>query len=104
MGAGADAHKVGAVMGQAVVATEFVAYLDLAGMVKSGEISSRASTIAIYALCGFANLPSIAIQIGGLGAMAPERRSEIAALGLRAMTAGALACWMTGAIAGIFLG
>jgi CNT family concentrative nucleoside transporter len=104
MGAGADAHKVGAVMGQAVVATEFVAYLDLAGMVESGEISSRASTIAIYALCGFANLPSIAIQIGGLGAMAPERRSEIAALGLRAMTAGALACWMTGAIAGIFLG
>ena len=104
MGAGADAHKVGAVMGQAVVATEFVAYLDLASMIKSGEISSRASTIAIYALCGFANLPSIAIQIGGLGAMAPERRSEIAALGLRAMTAGALACWLTGAIAGIFLG
>jgi CNT family concentrative nucleoside transporter len=103
MGAGADAHKVGAVMGQAVVATEFVAYLDLAGMVKSGEISSRASTIAIYALCGFANLPSIAIQIGGLGAMAPERRSEIAGLGLRAMTAGALACWMTGAIAGVFV-
>jgi CNT family concentrative nucleoside transporter len=103
MGAGSDAHKVGAVMGQAVVATEFVAYLDLAGMVKSGEISSRASTIAIYALCGFANLPSIAIQIGGLGAMAPERRSEIAALGLRAMTAGALACWMTGAIAGVFV-
>jgi len=91
-------------MGQAVVATEFVAYLDLASMIKSGEISSRASTIAIYALCGFANLPSIAIQIGGLGAMAPERRSEIAALGLRAMTAGALACWLTGAIAGIFLG
>ncbi len=103
MGAGSDAHKVGAVMGQAVVATEFVAYLDLAGMMKSGEISSRASTIAIYALCGFANLPSIAIQIGGLGAMAPERRSEIAALGLRAMTAGALACWMTGAIAGVFV-
>ena len=103
MGAGSDAHKVGAVMGQAVVATEFVAYLDLAGMVESGEISSRASTIAIYALCGFANLPSIAIQIGGLGAMAPERRSEIAALGLRAMTAGALACWMTGAIAGVFV-
>ena len=103
MGAGSDAHKVGAVMGQAVVATEFVAYLDLAGMMKSGEMSSRASTIAIYALCGFANLPSIAIQIGGLGAMAPERRSEIAALGLRAMTAGALACWMTGAIAGVFV-
>ena len=104
MGAGTDALKVGGLMGQAVVATEFVAYLDLAGMVKSSEISTRASTIAIYSLCGFANLPSIAIQIGGLGAMAPERRSEIAALGLRAMTAGALACWLTGAIAGVFVG
>jgi concentrative nucleoside transporter, CNT family len=59
--------------------------------------------IAIYALCGFANLPSIAIQIGGLGAMAPERRGDLARLGLRAMTAGALACWMTGAVAGIFI-
>jgi CNT family concentrative nucleoside transporter len=104
MGAGADAHKVGAVMGQAVIATEFVAYLDLAGMIKSGGISERASTIAIYALCGFANLPSIAIQIGGLGAMAPERRGDLAQLGLRAMAAGALACWMTGAIAGVFVG
>jgi CNT family concentrative nucleoside transporter len=102
MGAGADAHKVGAVMGQAVVATEFVAYLDLANMAKESAISERGRTIAIYALCGFANLPSIAIQIGGLGAMAPERRGEIAALGLRAMTAGALACWMTGAVAGVF--
>ncbi|MFM7134132.1 MAG: NupC/NupG family nucleoside CNT transporter [Planctomycetota bacterium] len=104
MGAGADAHKVGAVMGQAVVATEFVAYLDLANMAKESAISERGRTIAIYALCGFANLPSIAIQIGGLGAMAPERRGEIAALGLRAMTAGALACWMTGAVAGVFTG
>lgn len=104
MGAGPDARQVASVMGQAVVATEFVAYLDLAGMVKEGSISPRASTIAIYALCGFANLPSIAIQIGGLGAMAPERRGDLAKLGLRAMTAGALACWMTGAVAGVFVG
>jgi CNT family concentrative nucleoside transporter len=90
-------------MGQAVVATEFVAYLDLAKLQASGAISERGVTIAIYALCGFANLPSIAIQIGGLGAMAPERRGDLARLGLRAMTAGALACWMTGAIAGIFV-
>lgn len=103
MGAGSDAHKVGGLMGEAVVATEFVAYLDLAKMMEAGEISRRASTIGIYALCGFANLPSIAIQIGGLGAMAPERRSDLAKLGLRAMTAGALACWMTGAVAGVFL-
>jgi CNT family concentrative nucleoside transporter len=101
MGAGADAHALGSLMGQAVVATEFVAYLDLASMKSSGAISDRGAMIAIYALCGFANLPSIAIQIGGLGAMAPERRGDLARLGLRAMTAGALACWMTGAIAGV---
>ena len=104
MGAGSDAHQVGSLMGQAVIATEFVAYLDLANMVKSGSISPRASTIAIYALCGFANLPSIAIQIGGLGAMAPERRGDLARIAPRAMVAGALACWMTGAIAGVFAG
>lgn len=104
MGAGADAQKVGSLMGQAVIATEFVAYLDLAEMVKTGAISQRASTIAIYALCGFANLPSIAIQIGGLSAMAPERRGDLARLAPRAMIAGALACWMTGAVAGVFLG
>jgi CNT family concentrative nucleoside transporter len=54
-------------------------------------------------LCGFANLPSIAIQIGGLSALAPERRAEFASIGLRAMVAGALACWMTGAIASIMI-
>jgi CNT family concentrative nucleoside transporter len=86
-----------------VIATEFVAYADLATQVKAQTISPRAQTISTYALCGFANLASIAIQIGGLGAMAPERRSDIAAIGLRAMTAGALACWMTGAIAGVFV-
>jgi CNT family concentrative nucleoside transporter len=86
-----------------VIATEFVAYVDLANSVKSGSISLRGSQIATYALCGFANLPSIAIQIGGLSAMAPNRRSDFAQLGLRGMIAGALACWMTGAVAGLFL-
>jgi concentrative nucleoside transporter, CNT family len=103
MGAGGDAHALGSLMGQAVIATEFVAYLDLAKMRADGVISERGAMIAIYALCGFANLPSIAIQIGGLGAMAPERRGDLARLGLRAMTAGALACWMTGAIAGVMV-
>lgn len=102
MGAGADSHQVARLMGTQVVATEFVAYVDLAGMVRGGSISARGEAIAIFALCGFANLPSIAIQIGGLGAMAPERRSDLARLGLRAMCAGALACWMTGAVAGVF--
>jgi CNT family concentrative nucleoside transporter len=104
MGAGDDARRLGTLMGESVVATEFVAYLDLSRMINAGEISPRASTIAIYTLCGFANLPSIAIQIGGLGAMAPERRGDIAKLGLRAMVAGALACWLTGAVAGVVLG
>jgi CNT family concentrative nucleoside transporter len=104
MGAGGEAQKVGSLMGQQVIATEFVAYIDLAAQVKAHTISPRAQTIATYALCGFANLPSIAIQIGGLSAMAPSRRSDFAKIGLRAMVAGALACWMTGAIAGVFLG
>jgi CNT family concentrative nucleoside transporter len=104
MGAGGEAQKVGSLMGQQVIATEFVAYIDLAAQVKAQTISPRAETIATYALCGFANLPSIAIQIGGLSAMAPSRRSDFAKIGLRAMVAGALACWMTGAIAGVFLG
>jgi CNT family concentrative nucleoside transporter len=103
MGAGSESRTVASLMGEQVIATEFVAYADLATQVKAQTISPRAQTISTYALCGFANLASIAIQIGGLGAMAPERRSDIAAIGLRAMTAGALACWMTGAIAGVFV-
>ncbi len=102
MGAGDDAHALATLMGTSVVATEFVAYLDLSRLIEAKSIAPHTSVIAIYALCGFANLPSIAIQIGGLGAMAPERRSDLAQLGLRAMIAGAMACWMTGAIAGVF--
>ena len=103
LGTGDDAPKVGSLMGQQIVATEFVAYADLAQSVREGSIGTRAANIATYALCGFANLPSIAIQIGGLSAMAPERRGDFAALGLRAMVGGALACWMTGAVASLFL-
>ncbi len=104
MGAGADARTLGTLMGESIVATEFVAYFHLSNLIADGEISKRSSTIAIYTLCGFANLPSIAIQIGGLGALAPSRRGDIAKLGFRAMLAGALACWMTGAIAGVVVG
>ncbi len=103
LGVGTDAHTVGTLMGQQIIATEFVAYLDLAEAIKDGSISPRGAQIATFALCGFANFPSIAIQIGGLSAMAPSRRSDFATIGLRAMTAGALACWMTGAVAGTFL-
>ncbi len=105
MGVGADdARKVGSLMGQQIIATEFVAYVDLSASLRDGTIGFRAAQISTYALCGFANLPSIAIQIGGLSAMAPNRRSDFAALGLRAMVAGALACWMTGSVASLFIG
>ena len=103
MGAGADSQSLAALMGTQVVATELVAYMDLSQAVRDGTMSPRGVTIATFALCGFANLPSVAIQIGGLGAMAPARRADLARLGLRAMCAGALACWMTGAVAGIMV-
>jgi len=98
-----DCRVFGTLLGEQIIATEFVAYLDLGAQIKNGTISHRAAQIATYSLCGFANLPSIAIQIGGLSGMAPERRSDFASIGLRAMTAGALACWMTGCIAGVFI-
>ncbi len=101
MGGGAESAKLGAWMGEAVIATEFVAYADLAESIRAGEVAPRTQLIATFALCGFANLPSIAIQIGGLGAMAPERRADLASLAPRAMVAGAFACWTTGAVAGV---
>jgi len=111
VGAGDDASKVGSLLGTSVIATEFVGYQNLARMVAananpaSGEtgISVRAAAIATFCLCGFANIPSIAIQIGGLSALAPSRRADLAAIAPRAMVAGALACWMTGAVAGLFI-
>ncbi len=99
----ADCGAFGSLMGQQIIATEFVAYLDLAGHIRDGTIDPRSAQIATYALCGFSNLPSIAIQIGGLSAMVPERRADFASIGLRAMTAGAMACWMTGCVAGLFI-
>lgn len=98
-----DCGLFGSLLGKQLIATEFVAYLSLGKAVHEAGISPRAAHIATYALCGFANFPSIAIQIGGLSALAPERRAELASLGLRAMTAGAFACWSTGAIASLFI-
>jgi CNT family concentrative nucleoside transporter len=82
---------------------EFVAYGTLGDYMQEGVIGERAATIATYALCGFANFSSIGIQIGGISALAPERRSDLAKVGLRAMFGGALASWMTATIAGILL-
>lgn len=98
---GDEVTKLSQLLGTKIVATELVAYKDLGAMVKAGTVSPRTQLIASFALCGFANLGSVAIQIGGLGAMAPERRSDLAKIGLRAMFAGALATCMTACVAGV---
>lgn len=99
----ADADKVGALLGIKTVLNEFVAYVRLEEMVKAGMLSERAKIIATYALCGFANFSSVAIQIGGIGAMAPSRKADLARMGLKAMVLGALATFQTATIAGMLL-
>ena len=96
-----DCMKSGELLGLKLVATEFVAYDQLAAA--KGQLSERTVIIMTYALSGFANFGSVGIQIGGIGAMAPERRSDLAKLGMRAMFGGMLACCMTACIAGILL-
>lgn len=99
-----DCSTVATLLGEKTVLNEFVAYLHLGRMLDSGvHLSHRALVIATYALCGFANFGSIAIQIGGLGGMAPTRRADIARLGLRAMIGGSLASFWTAAVAGLFV-
>ncbi len=99
----AEAAPVGSLMGIKTVANEFVAFLGLAGEMADGQLSPRAATIATYALSGFANFSSIAIQIGGIGGIAPRRRQDLARLGLRAMIGGSIAAFMTAAIAGVLI-
>ena len=100
----ADATIVGSLMGVKVAINEFVAYLQLGGVLGAAEpISDRAAVIASYALLGFANFGTIAIQIAGIGGMAPERRSDLARLGLRAMAGGNLAAFMSACVAGILV-
>lgn len=95
-----ESLQVGSLLGQKMVINEFVAYLDLAGMKQAGALSEKSIRIATYALCGFANFSSIAIQIGGIGGMAPGRTGDLAKLGFRAMLAASLATLMTATIAG----
>jgi CNT family concentrative nucleoside transporter len=96
--------RVGAVLGERVVLNEFVGYLHLSGMMEGeGALSQRTSVIATYALCGFANFASVAIQIGGIGTLAPGRRADLAKLGLRAMVGGLLACYLTATMAGLLM-
>jgi CNT family concentrative nucleoside transporter len=101
----ADALNVGSLIGTKLILNEFVGYTDLSAMISGGKfVSDKAITMATFALCGFANLSSIAIQIGGISALAPERRTDLAALGIRAVLGGTLANLMTATIAGMFLG
>ncbi len=96
-----DAAEVGALLGVKTVVNEFVAYARLAQDLEAGTtLSPRSVVIATYALAGFSNLSSIAIQVGGIGGIAPERRQDLSRLGLRAMVAGSLACFMTATLAG----
>lgn len=100
----ADCWKVGRLIGVKTVINEFVAYLQLAEMLQRGEpLSYRAVVISSYALSGFANFSSIAIQIGGISGIAPTRRHDLARLGLKAMAVGAIATFMTATIAGILI-
>jgi CNT family concentrative nucleoside transporter len=100
----ADAGTVGSLIGVKTVVNEFVAYLQLAGTMEGGAgLSPRAAIIATYALLGFANFSSIAIQIGGIGGIAPERRGDLSRLGLRAMIGGNLAAFMSASLAGLLI-
>ncbi|MCC6743670.1 MAG: NupC/NupG family nucleoside CNT transporter [Acidobacteria bacterium] len=112
-----ECGTVGVLLGKKTALNEFIAYADLAAMLQATKslaenpdfvpavpvISDRAANIAIYALCGFSNFGSIGIQIGGIGGIAPDRRGDLARIGLRAMIAGSLACFMTACIAGVLL-
>jgi len=98
-----EAPAAGALMGTKTILNEFIAYLDMARLAES-ELSLRSRLIMTYALCGFANFGSLGILIGGLAGMAPGRRDEIVALGMRSIVSGTLATLATAAVAGIFLG
>ncbi len=96
-----DCHAIGNLLGTRLVTNEFVAFVDLGKM--KGALDPKSFTIATYALCGFANFSSIAIQIGGIGGLAPSRKSDLARLGMRAVAAGTMANFMSACIAGMIL-
>jgi CNT family concentrative nucleoside transporter len=98
-----DATQLGGVMGIKTVLNEFLAYQELRELMNAGAVEPRSAVILSYAACGFANFGSLAILLGGVGAMAPSRRSDLAELGLRSILAGTLATLMTGCVAGLLL-
>lgn len=99
-----EALRVGSLLGQKMVINEFVAYLSLSDFKQAEVLSEKAIVISTYALCGFANFSSIAIQIGGIGGMAPSRQSDLSKLGFRALLAASLATMMTATFAGALFG
>lgn len=99
-----EASQVGGLLGTKMVINEFVAYSDLSAMIKAGVLSKKALTIVSFALCGFANFSSIAIQVGGIGELAPDRRQDLAKLGFKALICGTLASYLSATIAGILIG
>lgn len=98
-----DIATAGNLLGQKVVLNEFVAYGNLAPMIANKALNPKTIIILTYALCGFANFSSIAIQIGSIGSLAPEKRKDVAKLGLRAVLAGSLSAFMTATIAGLLI-
>ena len=97
-----DASAVGALMGEKLVLNEFIAYTDLIGI--QNALTHKSIVIASFALCGFANFGSIAIQIGGIGELAPSRRKDLAQLGIKALICGTFASYISACMAGILLG
>ena len=92
-------HLIGQILGERIVLNEFFGYLTLTQ--NEAQIDQRTFVLASYALCGFANFGSIAIQIGGIGTLIPTRRGELATLGWRAMLGGLLTCYLTAALVGV---
>ncbi len=98
-----ESALVGSLLGQKFVLNEFIAYINLAEMKSSGLLSEKSIIISTYALCGFANFSSIAIQIGGIGSMAPNKQKDLSLLGFRALIAATMATLLTGNIAGLIM-
>jgi concentrative nucleoside transporter, CNT family len=99
----AESLHVGSLMGTKMVINEFVAYSDLTPMIQQGLLSAKSVVIASFALCGFANFSSIAIQLGGIGVLVPDRKADLARLGFKAMLCGTMASYISASLAGILL-
>jgi CNT family concentrative nucleoside transporter len=98
-----ESLQVGSLMGTKMVINEFVAYSDLSPMIQQGILSAKSIVIASFALCGFANFSSIAIQLGGIGVLVPERKADLARLGFKAMLCGTMASYISASLAGILM-